>query len=534
MTQAAPELDDVLAGRVRAGEPEAFRDLYERHREAVWRCAREYAPHDADDLAAEAFTRILQQLRDGGGPETSFRAYARTVVRRLAAERGRRAGREEAVAELPEQRDPRDEASGAIDREQIRRAFGKLPDRWQRALWLTEVEGCGPEDLGAALNVAPGAASSLAHRAREGLREAYLLVHVGARTPRRCRSTIERLPAYVRGSLTPGHTVRVREHLDDCAFCRTRLFELKELDRDLRGFLLPVLLGGTAIAPAFFGGAIVGRIRDLFSNSPAASTGMAAASVAVVAAAGIAVAQVQGGEASSRAALARPAAPAAQTERHPAIRPASPSPSPRANRSASPPLPPLVAPPPVSPMTTPSHEETRPQKPKSKQTPKPKASTPKKKKPKPSSSAHIEQKPRHKTKHRKHKLKDPHSLTGDTRPGKPTKPRHEKPSGHTTLPNPTDPSGEPSQVPPQEPDPKPTHKPTHQPTHEPGHKPGHCGALICIRIHIGHHERYVGDHDGGAERGGTMADRRSQHRGAGHAEPRRKPADVGRVGGARR
>src|SRR3546814_2458099 len=44
---------------------------------------------DADDLVQEAFSRIFQSVRRGGGPTGSFRAYLFTSIRNTAADWGR-------------------------------------------------------------------------------------------------------------------------------------------------------------------------------------------------------------------------------------------------------------------------------------------------------------------------------------------------------------------------------------------------------------------------------------------------------------
>jgi len=80
--------DIELLRLVRAGHDDAFAELFARHASAVRgfavRCCTDIA--DAEDLAAEAFFRVLQAVRRGSGPDDNVRAYLLTVVRRLAAE----------------------------------------------------------------------------------------------------------------------------------------------------------------------------------------------------------------------------------------------------------------------------------------------------------------------------------------------------------------------------------------------------------------------------------------------------------------
>jgi hypothetical protein len=125
----------------------------------------------------------------------------------------------------------------------LSRAVGRLPVRWQRALWLTEVEGHEPAELAALLGVPEAGAAALARRAREGLRLAYLLVQLRPGMPAECRRTVDRLPAYARTALPLAVAEQVMDHLEACAFCRARSREYAELTEDLRGPLRPVLFG---------------------------------------------------------------------------------------------------------------------------------------------------------------------------------------------------------------------------------------------------------------------------------------------------
>src|SRR3954471_3651583 len=82
--------DAELIARVRNGDLEAYGELYVRHHYAAERMARQLVPaNDADDLASEAFAKVLDALRVGGGPDVSFRAYLLTTVRRGGGGPGR-------------------------------------------------------------------------------------------------------------------------------------------------------------------------------------------------------------------------------------------------------------------------------------------------------------------------------------------------------------------------------------------------------------------------------------------------------------
>jgi DNA-directed RNA polymerase specialized sigma24 family protein len=48
---------------------------------------------EADDIVAESFARVLAQLKRGRGPDSAFRPYLLTTVRRVAYDRLRAEGK---------------------------------------------------------------------------------------------------------------------------------------------------------------------------------------------------------------------------------------------------------------------------------------------------------------------------------------------------------------------------------------------------------------------------------------------------------
>lgn len=72
---------DLLV-RARRQDREAVAELHGRHRAAARRLAATDAqPGDPDDLADEAFSRIISALGRGAGPSDAFRAYLFAYVR---------------------------------------------------------------------------------------------------------------------------------------------------------------------------------------------------------------------------------------------------------------------------------------------------------------------------------------------------------------------------------------------------------------------------------------------------------------------
>jgi RNA polymerase sigma factor (sigma-70 family) len=207
--------DAELIARVRTGDLEAYGELFARHHHAAERMARQLVPaNDADDLASDAFAKVLDALRNGGGPDISFRAYLLTTVRRVHVDRirsGRKVQTTDDIAAY--EREPQgfdDPSVTGFESGAAAKAFASLPERWQAVLWHTEVEGEKPATIAPMLGLTANGVSALAYRAREGLRQAYLQQHLADVAGDRCRWTTERLGAYVRGGLTKRENKNVR------------------------------------------------------------------------------------------------------------------------------------------------------------------------------------------------------------------------------------------------------------------------------------------------------------------------------------
>ncbi len=130
----------------------------------------------------------------------------------------------------------------------VGKAFNALPERWQAVLWYTQVDGMSPAEAGVLLGMSANAVTSLAYRAREGLREAYLQAHLADTAAERCRTTVDRLGAWARGGLSKREQAQVDAHLAECDRCRALAAELSEINSGIRGMIAPLLLGGAAVA----------------------------------------------------------------------------------------------------------------------------------------------------------------------------------------------------------------------------------------------------------------------------------------------
>jgi RNA polymerase sigma factor (sigma-70 family) len=268
--------DAQLITAARGGDLDAFEVLYRRHVAAARNRARQVAqsPAEVDDLVSEAFAKVLEALQAGRGPDTAFRAYLLTTLRNVRYDRHRRDRRVEYSGDLSDV-DPGvpfvDPVLAQLEASLIAKAFTSLPERWQTVLWHTEVEGETPAQIAPLLGLTPNGVSALAYRAREGLRQAYLQMHLadlktdaradtkadaraGTKAAKadpateRCRGTMERLGAWTRLGLSKRERGQVDSHLAGCASCTTLASELVDVNSGLRAVMVPLVIGVPLLA----------------------------------------------------------------------------------------------------------------------------------------------------------------------------------------------------------------------------------------------------------------------------------------------
>ncbi|MGH3506801.1 MAG: sigma-70 family RNA polymerase sigma factor, partial [Nocardioidaceae bacterium] len=279
----------------RGGDAHAYGTLFDRHRESANRLARQLVSSaDADDLVSEAFIKVLRVLKDGGGPDIAFRPYLLTAVRRLHVDRIRSNSKVTPSDEM-DRFDPgvpfADPAVANFESSAAAKAFASLPERWQMVLWHLEVEGQKPADIAPLLGMSANSVSALAYRAREGLRQAYLQMHLADTAAEECRWTTERLGSHVRGGLSKRDAAKVDQHLDECPRCAAVYLELAEVNSNLRGIIAPLLLGAAAAGYLSTSGGLAGagllggwllRAKEAVASNAGVTGAVAASTVVVV------------------------------------------------------------------------------------------------------------------------------------------------------------------------------------------------------------------------------------------------------------
>ncbi|MFI7895343.1 sigma-70 family RNA polymerase sigma factor [Streptomyces sp. CACIS-1.16CA] len=403
--EAGPS-DARLIEDMRAGDDQAYEELFRRHSGAVLRYARSCCrdAHTADDLTAEVFARTLQAVRGGKGPTEAVRAYLMTAVRHVAAAWTKSAKREHLVddfavfaAQATRSAEISDDdtlelgadvlAMHEAEQSMAMQAFRSLPERWQAVLWHTTVEEESPSEIAPLFGLTANATAVLASRAREGLKQAYLQAHVSQAltTGGDCAQYADRLGAHARGGLRTRAERGLRKHLDECAKCRVAAGELDHVNAGIPALLPVAVIGWFAAGFSLKAAGVVagGAAGAAGAGAAAAATGSGstggaaggaaaseglgapakagiAAAVAVAAAAGLVWALV--GDDQPKPEPKPVAKPPAVAPAVPAPEPPPPSPKPAPKPPAAP-APPAPSPSEPAPKPTPTPSPTPPPEP---------------------------------------------------------------------------------------------------------------------------------------------------------------------------
>ena len=178
--------DAVIVARAAGGDREAVRDIVDRYRRLVYSVAWKISgdPDDADDIAQEAFVRIMRGL-SGYRREAGLSSWIFRVTVSAALDDRRRRERRPAPVE-PASGWPRVVPGAEVTYEQLEdcrtvlEAMGRLTPAQRGPLVLREVYGLPYAEIGELLGRPVGTVKAAVHRGRSALRDA--LDEVGRRT----------------------------------------------------------------------------------------------------------------------------------------------------------------------------------------------------------------------------------------------------------------------------------------------------------------------------------------------------------------
>ena len=165
--EAIGPIPDVIE-RARAGDREAFAELYDHHVDSVYRYLlyRVREPSDAEDLTSEVFTRAFANIHRYRWQGKSFLAWLYTIARNRCLS-VLRARREHPVEEI-DLRGPGVErdVQQRLDLRELLGDIAELPHEQRTALVLAELGDLSQVQIAEALSCETKRVKSLAHEAR--------------------------------------------------------------------------------------------------------------------------------------------------------------------------------------------------------------------------------------------------------------------------------------------------------------------------------------------------------------------------------
>ncbi|WP_324643879.1 sigma-70 family RNA polymerase sigma factor [Pseudarthrobacter sp. LT1] len=173
--------DETLWRRSLLGQGDAFGDLYDRHRDRVFRHAYRLCGnhHDSEDIMAAAFLELWRRRKHVRVVEGSILPWLLVTTTNVARNRARAAARyQRLLNSLPRSREPDDASADPYRRYQnqldndLAQALASLTIEDLQLVSLVVFEEHTIAAAAAILNLTPSAAKSRMHRARQRLRTA--------------------------------------------------------------------------------------------------------------------------------------------------------------------------------------------------------------------------------------------------------------------------------------------------------------------------------------------------------------------------
>ena len=168
-----------LIGRAKAGDDDAFAEIYDRCYPPIYRHILYRVPttETAEDLACEVFVRMVESIDDFTYRGRPLLAWLYTIAGNLISSHYRRADKtvgvplEESLAgraaDVP---DPEEAASLSVDEERLTAAMRELTDDQRQVITLKFFEGLDNVTVAQVLGKSYGAVKALQHRGLEALR----------------------------------------------------------------------------------------------------------------------------------------------------------------------------------------------------------------------------------------------------------------------------------------------------------------------------------------------------------------------------
>jgi RNA polymerase sigma-70 factor (ECF subfamily) len=161
--------DRELVRRHVDGDPDAFGELFRRHRDRMWAVALRTTGNRelAADCVQEAFISAFRRAESYRG-DAAVTTWLHRIVVNACLDRLRR---DRPTSELPEYdlADRHDDVGAAETRLDVQQALARLPEGQRMALVLVDMHGLSVAEAAAILEVAEGTVKSRCSRGREAL-----------------------------------------------------------------------------------------------------------------------------------------------------------------------------------------------------------------------------------------------------------------------------------------------------------------------------------------------------------------------------
>lgn len=161
---------DLLSAHC-AGDPDAFGELFKRHKDRMWAVAVRTCrdPELAADAVQDGFISAFRRADSFRG-DAQVTTWLHRIIVNACLDRLRRV---KPTSELPEYElaDRRDEHSSTVVRLDVQEALGKIPEAQRLALTLVDMQGLSVAEAAQVLEVAEGTIKSRCARGRAALAE---------------------------------------------------------------------------------------------------------------------------------------------------------------------------------------------------------------------------------------------------------------------------------------------------------------------------------------------------------------------------
>ncbi|MBN1667723.1 MAG: sigma-70 family RNA polymerase sigma factor [Anaerolineales bacterium] len=156
-------------------DPHALAGIYDRYSPALYRYAMRQLgdPMQAEDCVAETFSRFLQALHKGGGPNDHLQAYLYRIAHNWITDhyRSQTPVVENIEQDLLPAEDHNTQQAGEqnIIQDHVRKALHQLTPDQRQVIMLKYLEGWSNQEVARILDKPVGAVKALQHRAINAL-----------------------------------------------------------------------------------------------------------------------------------------------------------------------------------------------------------------------------------------------------------------------------------------------------------------------------------------------------------------------------